>query len=162
MSPQTVTGDVLRIDRAGTSHYGNPSYRITLTNGDSYVTQANAGCGYSAANFRPHSYKRPTVTVTLTLSRAGRITDIRHASGQDSSADNVTLDIPGYVASDERSITDFYGNAVLRITRRSVTRTGFHRSTVHRYWAVSATGASYYGSNAGAAMSIRMRRTRSR
>lgn len=155
-----VTGDVLRVDHAFTSSYGNPSYRITLVNGDAYVTQANAGIGYAARNFTPHSTRRPIVTVTLTLSRAGRVVDIRHASGQDSSADEVTLDILGYVSQDERSITDFNGNALLRVTRRSVTRTGFYRSTVSRYWAVSDTGAAYYGAGAGGSMSIRMRRVK--
>lgn len=139
---------------------GNPTYQVTLTNGLNYLTETNGGIGYAVNNYSPHSTRNPYPAVILTLTRAGRITDITPL------ADTFT----GYVATDERAVTDFNGRAVLSIYRRSATRTGFRdatgrRALVHRYWAAIRDEdgnpvAAYYGANGGASLSIRMRRTR--
>lgn len=73
----TVTGNVQSVDHVGGSMYGNPIYRVTLTNGESYKTQVNNGIAYAATNFRPHSLNRPVSPVVLTLTDHDRIVDMK-------------------------------------------------------------------------------------
>lgn len=73
---QTTTGDVATVEHAATSRMGNPTYRVTLTDGRSYLTETDGQVGYKATNYRPHSLCRPVVHVTLTLTGRGRIVDM--------------------------------------------------------------------------------------
>lgn len=75
-SIRTEPGDVESIEHAATSRMGNPTYRVTLTNGVSLLTETDGGIGYAATNFRPHSLNDPKVTVVLTLNGRARIVDI--------------------------------------------------------------------------------------
>jgi len=72
----TVTGRVLDVEHAGTSVNGNPSYYITIDGPDAgtYRTSSDAACGYSATNYAPRWDKYRTVTLQLT--RAGRVSCI--------------------------------------------------------------------------------------
>ena len=62
-----------------------------------------------------------------------------------------------YVSNDGRSITSWSGGVVARVTGHTASRSGFHRSELHRYWA-EAGDARWYGSNAGPGMLIQLRR----
>lgn len=75
----TVTGNVQSVDHHGTSLYGNPTYRVTLDDGRSYLTQVDGSVGYSVTNFRPHSLRRPVVPVVLTLTDHDRVVAIADA-----------------------------------------------------------------------------------
>jgi hypothetical protein len=77
---QTVTGDVAQVDHVATSGSGNPTYRVRLVDGRSFLTKTDGGIGYSATNYRPHSLNRPVSPVVLTL-RRGRIIDIKRPDG---------------------------------------------------------------------------------
>ena len=50
MSYSTVTGKVVATRHAGTSTMGNPSYWVTLDNGEIYRTTANSGLAYEITN----------------------------------------------------------------------------------------------------------------
>lgn len=76
----TVTGNVQSVDHVGSSLYGNPIMRVTLTNGESYKTSVNAGIAYAASNFRPHSLRMPVSPVVLTLTDHDRIVDMKRPS----------------------------------------------------------------------------------
>lgn len=82
----TVTGNVQSVDHVGGSTYGNPIYRVTLTNGASYKTQVDNGIAYAATNFRPHSLRRPVSPVVLTLTDYDRIVDMKRPEGWDEDA----------------------------------------------------------------------------
>jgi hypothetical protein len=73
----TVRGNVISVDRIGTSVNGNPTYVITIDGPDAggYRTSSDAGCAYAATNYRP-SWRRRTVPVVLTLTEAGRVIGI--------------------------------------------------------------------------------------
>lgn len=68
---------ILSVERYGTSVNGNPSYTLECPEGARYITATDAGIGYAATNFSPpHGvYGTPVV---LTLTRAGRVTNIEH------------------------------------------------------------------------------------
>src|SRR5665648_1201426 len=68
-----ITGSVASVDHAATSRNGNPTDRVTLTDGRSYLTATDASVGYSATNYRPHSLRLPVSPVVLALARRGRI-----------------------------------------------------------------------------------------
>jgi hypothetical protein len=63
-----------------------------------------------------------------------------------------------YVSSDGKSLTTWPGGILANVTGHTVARTGWNRSQVHRWWAVSPDGAHWYGSNAGEGMCIAVRR----
>lgn len=63
-----------------------------------------------------------------------------------------------YVSTDGRTLTTWSGGKLARVTGHTETRTGFHGSTVHRYWAKDDSGGTWYGSNGGTGMVIQIRR----
>lgn len=69
MSESTVTGRLTEVERLPSSPSGNPRFRLTV-GGKEYPTQVNASVSYEVENFRIGR------EVTLTLSRAGHVTDI--------------------------------------------------------------------------------------
>jgi hypothetical protein len=79
---ETVTGDVAQVDHVATSRSGNPTYRVRLTDGRSYLTATDASVGYGATNYRPHSLRAPVSPVVLTLER-GRIVGMARPDGTD-------------------------------------------------------------------------------
>lgn len=78
-----VHGNVVSVDRAGTSRNGNPAYDITMEGGAIYRTATDASVGYSATNYRPHSLRQPVSSVVLTLDKNGRVIDITRPDGTD-------------------------------------------------------------------------------
>ena len=78
---RTVTGDVKSVEHVATSRNGNPTYRVTLTNGWSYLTATDAQVGYAATNYRPHSLHTPVSPVVLTLNERGRIVNMERPDG---------------------------------------------------------------------------------
>lgn len=76
----TTTGNIVSVERAGTSPMGNPTWRINLEDGRSFLTQVNGSVGYSATNFRP-PYGHGPLPVILTLTKAGRVQDITYTDG---------------------------------------------------------------------------------
>jgi hypothetical protein len=80
-APRTKTGNVDTVEHAGTSHMGNPTYRVTFTDGRSYLTETDGSIGYAATNYRPHSLNEPVVTVVATF-RGGRIIKMERVDPQ--------------------------------------------------------------------------------
>lgn len=68
MTENTVTGKVIATKYAGTSTMGNPSYWVTLDNGEIYRTSSNTMLAYGITN---QGYRESDYTYFLT--RAGRI-----------------------------------------------------------------------------------------
>jgi hypothetical protein len=63
----------------------------------------------------------------------------------------------GYVASDGRSVTNWPGDALLRIYRTSESRTGWHGSKLLHVSAVDdRIGRRWHGKGAGLSMCVRM------
>lgn len=71
-SEEIVTGDVAQIDYVSTSGNGNPTYRVRLVDGRSWLTETDGQVGYGITNFRPHPLHTPVSPVVLTI-RGGRI-----------------------------------------------------------------------------------------
>ena len=74
-STTTIRGVIRSVSHAASSRNGNPTYRITLDDGMSYLTETDGSIGYGATNFRPHS-ARGSHYVELTM-HGQRIVDIR-------------------------------------------------------------------------------------
>lgn len=72
--PKEVAGRVIATKYASTSYLGNPSYWVTLDNGETYRTMDNSGLAYGITN---PEYRETEHTFTLT--RAGRIRSARRA-----------------------------------------------------------------------------------
>lgn len=70
-APNTDEGVIVSIERIKNSIYGNPNFRVTLDNGNSYRTSSDSSVVYEIENpcFR-------NVTVRLLLTAAHRIWDI--------------------------------------------------------------------------------------
>lgn len=68
MSNATVTGRVISTEHAGTSVNGNPSYDVTLTDGNTYRTTSDSSLAYGITNpvYRDNLH-------TFGLTRAGRL-----------------------------------------------------------------------------------------
>ena len=64
----TVTGKVVATKRVGTSTMGNPTFMVTLDNGEMYRTMSNTSLAYAIEN--PEYRDRVHV---FTLTKAGRI-----------------------------------------------------------------------------------------
>lgn len=77
----TVSGDVAQVDHVGTSVNGNPTYRIRLADGTSYLTGTDAGVGYAATNYRPR--RGIPSPVVLTLDGRGRVVGMKRPDGRD-------------------------------------------------------------------------------
>jgi hypothetical protein len=80
---RTVEGNVVSVDRVGTSRDGNPTYDITMEGGAIYRTSVDASVGYAAPNYRPHRIHCPVSTVVLTLNKNGRVIDMKRPDGTD-------------------------------------------------------------------------------
>ena len=63
-----------------------------------------------------------------------------------------------YVSGDGKSLTNWPGGILARITGHTVSRTGFNRSEVHRWWMTDPKGRNFYGSNGGPGMVVRVKR----
>ncbi len=71
----TTTGVVQSVERAGTSRSGNPTYRLTLTDGRQFLTATDSTVGYEATNWAP-GRRNAAPAVVLTLNGRGRVVDI--------------------------------------------------------------------------------------
>lgn len=67
---RTVT--IVKIERLGTSVYGNPYFRLHLEDGTSVRTTIDAGINFSVEN--PENLNRPVI---ITTTKAGRVWDIQ-------------------------------------------------------------------------------------
>ena len=83
MNERIIQGNVASVDHAATSRNGNPTYRVTLTDGRSYLTATDASVGYSATNYRPHSLRLPVSPVVLELDGRGRVVGMTRPDGSD-------------------------------------------------------------------------------
>lgn len=85
---KTITGRLTDTERIGLSRNGNPSFRLTVQvkeerpnkafgifHTQEFRTETDGSIGYSVENFRTGR------EVILTLTRAGRVTDMTYADG---------------------------------------------------------------------------------
>ena len=79
----TTRGTVESIDHAATSRNGNPTYRVTLTDGRSFLTETDGSVGYAATNYRPDR-RHPDAGVALTLGLRSRVVSIERVDGTES------------------------------------------------------------------------------
>lgn len=63
-----------------------------------------------------------------------------------------------YVSSDGHWLTTWSGERLASITGHTVSRSGWHRSEVHRWWIIDRNADRWYGQNGGAGMCIAVRR----
>ena len=75
-----ITGEIAQIDRVATSRNGNPTYRVTLIDGRSYLTETDGSVGYEAANYRPRRGEPSHVEITL-YGKRERIMSITRLDG---------------------------------------------------------------------------------
>jgi hypothetical protein len=71
MQSPTDEGVITHLERLNNSINGNPAYRVTLDNGNSYRTQSDSSVSYEINN---GTYR--DATVRLLLTKAHRIYDI--------------------------------------------------------------------------------------
>lgn len=74
-----VEGSVQSVDHVSASHAGNPTYRVILTDGQSFLTATDYGI--PAGNFRPHSLNLPVSPVVLEIGARGRIVKMHRPNG---------------------------------------------------------------------------------
>ena len=77
----TTTGDVDTVDHVATSRNGNPTYRVTLTDGRSFLTETDGSVGYAATNYRPR--RGQLSPVVLTMGARGRVVRMTRPDGGD-------------------------------------------------------------------------------
>jgi hypothetical protein len=65
---------IVRVERLGTSVYGNPYFRLHLEDGTSVRTQINASISYSVEN--RENLNRPVI---ISTTKAGRVYDVKSA-----------------------------------------------------------------------------------
>jgi hypothetical protein len=65
---------IVKVERLGTSVYGNPYYRLHLEDGTSVRTQINASINFGIEN--SENLNRPVI---ITTTKAGRVYDIKPA-----------------------------------------------------------------------------------
>lgn len=71
-----TTGEIVEVSHVGTSRDGNPTYRLTLTDGRAYLTETDSASGWSAPNYRPRRHwGQRGLLVTLHL-HGQRVTQI--------------------------------------------------------------------------------------
>lgn len=70
-----VTGTLTGTHRRNSSANGNPNFDIILDGAEIYRTSNDASVGYEVTNFRIGS------TVRLTLTKAGRVTNMNYVGG---------------------------------------------------------------------------------
>jgi hypothetical protein len=69
MTATAIIKRIERIERLRTSHYGNPRFRITFTDGTILTSMSDAAFCYAVGN----PGMREGSTVVIELTRAGRI-----------------------------------------------------------------------------------------
>jgi hypothetical protein len=74
----TVIGHILTIEHETTSRMGNPTYRVTLTDGQWWLTETNGSIGYGATNYRPRHHWGDD-----DLAREAVVLHLRTVRGQD-------------------------------------------------------------------------------
>ncbi len=73
-----LVSTIKTVEHAATSRMGNPTYRVTLDDGRSYLTETDGSIGYAATNYRPR-WSQSSEPVTLFINGRGRIVNIeRH------------------------------------------------------------------------------------
>jgi hypothetical protein len=80
----TTTGIIAHLERLSSSVQGNPRYRVTLEDGRVFTTQSDGQVGYLIGN---PEYRG--VPVMLSLTRAGRVFDVRAAVGLNTVAEKL-------------------------------------------------------------------------
>jgi len=68
MSDKTERKIIDHVERIGTSHYGNPTYLVTFTDGTSARTMTDTAWGYEASNRDNHG-----VSLDVTFTQWGRV-----------------------------------------------------------------------------------------
>lgn len=134
-----------RIDCQACGGIGETPVRI-LDCGHSPTPGVKPGTGYACT--------RDGVTLCYSCSDEHERQAMREAAGTPGAA------FLAYVSTDGKSLTTWPGGILARVTGHTVSRTGWNRSQIHRWWAVSPDGAHWYGSNAGEGMCIGIRRVK--
>lgn len=68
----TVTTELINATRMTNTVNGNPRYRLHTTDGD-YITSSDSACAYEVQNLLHSRRGQDVITVTLSLTRAGRV-----------------------------------------------------------------------------------------
>lgn len=76
-----ILGRIDDVEHAATSRNGNPTYRLKLDDGRTFLTVTDGGIGYAATNYRPRRHLGPADVVRLYVDGRGRVWDIRRAPG---------------------------------------------------------------------------------
>jgi hypothetical protein len=72
-----IPARIVDVQHVATSRAGNPTYRLTLDDGTSYLTETDGSVGYGARNFLPHHLNgHAPVPVLLTIGDRGRVVHI--------------------------------------------------------------------------------------
>lgn len=79
----TTTGEIAQIERVATSRNGNPTYRVYLTDGRSFLTETDGSVGYSVTNYRPRRGESSTPVVLTIYGKRERITSITRPDGSE-------------------------------------------------------------------------------
>lgn len=74
-----VRGNVKSVDHVASSRAGNPTYRVYLTDGQSFLTATDYYI--AAGNFRRHSLNLPVSPVVLTIGAGNRIVRMSRPEG---------------------------------------------------------------------------------
>ena len=82
MTETTIKATLIEYMRIGTSTNGNPRFDLHFDDGVTRRTQSDGSISYSVRNFDRYLRNTPDgVPVTLTLTRAGRVSIMRLADG---------------------------------------------------------------------------------
>lgn len=76
MEPIMRRGRLTHVERLPASRLGNPRFRLTLDERETFLTQTDGAVGYAVDNFRVGR------KVVLTLTRAGRVSDMTYEDGK--------------------------------------------------------------------------------
>lgn len=68
--------------------------------------------------------------------------------------------VVAYISGTGARVTTWSGGTLAAVTGHSISRNGWHRSEVWRWWATAPDGSRWYGANAGAGMVVTMRRVK--
>lgn len=72
-APTIIRGIVSTVEHASTSRNNNPTYRVTLDDGQTFLTVTDAQVGYAATNFRPNRREEEPFVTLLTVNGRGRV-----------------------------------------------------------------------------------------
>jgi hypothetical protein len=72
-----IPARIVDVQHVATSRAGNPTHRLTLDDGTTYLTETDGSVGYGTRNFLPHHRNDyAPVPVLLTIGDRGRVVHI--------------------------------------------------------------------------------------